>query len=88
MSKASVLAQECHARCCASFNVLRWALGARGRLALSETVSFFRVSTVTVLFSYCTLKRDDFASIRYLNAHLFNGFQSHMMSHQRYRYPR
>ena len=86
MSKASVLAQECHARCCASFNVLRWALGARGRL-LSETVSFFRVITVTVLFSYCTLKRDDFASIRNLNAHLFNGFQSRMMSHQRYRYP-
>ena len=72
--------------CCAG----RLALVGAWRLKLgelSETVSFFRVSTVTVLFSYCTLKRDDFASIRNLNAHLFNGFQSRMMSHQRYRYP-
>ena len=73
--------------CCAGRLALvgAWRLKLGGEL--SETVSFFRVITVTVLFSYCTLKRDDFASIRNLNAHLFNGFQSRMMSHQRYRYP-
>ena len=75
--------------CCAGRLALvgAWRLYNSSLEELSETVSFFRVITVTVLFSYCTLKRDDFASIRNLNAHLFNGFQSRMMSHQRYRYP-